>query len=176
MKKLVTIAVTVAVVVTLFGAYHHVKAQESGRSYSPFKGPGVPAPVVLASHTLLTTYIDQGSDDVSLGSGFTAIDNPVKINCQSAAGCTINAQTWAEVGAQTSSGNTWGICTQVDGVYSGICVYVGELPTDGSYQTSSLGNAIAVTPGTHTVQAFVFVSTAGAFLAQYSNTYHLYRP
>jgi hypothetical protein len=177
MKKLVTIAVTIAVFITVFGAYHHVKAQSSERPGSPLTGnrPASP-PVVLANHTLLATYIDQGDRDVTLAAGFTAIDSPVTINCQSTAGCTIGAESWTQVGDQSSSGNQWAICTEVDGSIAGICPFIGELPTDGTYQTLSLNNAIAVSVGTHTVQAFVYVIDAGPLLLRYNNTYHLYRP
>ena len=92
MKKLIMIAVTVAVVIALFGAHHHVQAQAHERLSSPFKGPAGP-PIVLTSHTLITTYIDQGDANVTLSSGFTGIDNPVTFNCQSASGCTIGAES-----------------------------------------------------------------------------------
>ena len=35
MKKLVTIVFTVAMVIALFGAYHHVRAQGNERPYGP---------------------------------------------------------------------------------------------------------------------------------------------
>lgn len=177
MKKLVTIAVTVAVVITLFGAHHHVRAQGYERLGSPLTGSrSVSPPVVLTSHSLLTTYIDQGDADVTLAAGFTAIDSPVTINCQSVGGCTIGAESSTQVGDQTSSGNQWAICTQVDGAFAGNCPYVGELPTDGTFQNLFLSNAVAVASGTHTVQAFVYVTSAGPLLLRYNNTYHLYRP
>ena len=175
MKRLVTIAVAVAVVVALFGAYHHVRAQENARPSSPFRG-AVPPAVVLASHSLITTYIDQGSASVTLPAGFTAIDSPVTINCSNVAGCTIGAESWAELGGQTTANNRWAICTQVDGSIVGFCPYLGTLPTDSSYVTGSLNNAVGVSVGTHTVQALAYNSAGGAFLAQYNNTYHVYRP
>jgi hypothetical protein len=174
MKKLVTIVFTVAVVIAFFGAYHHVRAAGNERPYSPLKG-APSAPVVLTSHTLLTTYIDQGQPDVEVGSGFVAIDNPVTIHCQSVSGCTIGAESWAEVGGLTTA-DEWAICTEVDGEFAGICTFQGSLPTSGAFVTGSINNAVGVAVGTHTVQAFVYNTASGAELAQYNNTYHLYRP
>jgi hypothetical protein len=175
MKKLVTTAVAVAVVVALFGAYHHVRAQANERPGSPLKGPGsVSPPIVLTSHALLKTYIDQAAPGVTVGSGFTAIDSPVTIKCAVAA-CTIGAENWVEVGDQFNSGDKWGVCTQVDGAFPGICTFQGYVPADGTFVTGSLNNAVVVSLGTHTVQAFVYTDS-GARLAQYNNTYHVYKP
>jgi hypothetical protein len=176
MKKLVTIVFTVTMVIALFGAYHHVRAQGNERPYGPFKRAGISAPVVLKSHTLVTTYIDQGAADITLGSGFTGIDSPVTINCQSVGGCTIGAESSTEVGGQSATGVEWGICTYVDGANAGNCTYQGPVPSNDSYVTGFFNNAVAISAGTHTVQAVVFSSASGVFLAQYNNTYHLYRP
>jgi hypothetical protein len=175
MKKLIMIAVTVAVVIALFGAHHHVQAQAHERLSSPFKGPAGP-PIVLTSHTLITTYIDQGDANVTLSSGFTGIDNPVTFNCQSASGCTIGAESSTEVGGQTASGVDWGICTYVDGSLQGNCVFEGPVPNNGTYVNGSFNNVVGVSVGTHTVQAAAYSSAAGVVLGQYNNTYRLYRP
>jgi hypothetical protein len=161
MKKLVTIVVAVVVVIVLFGAHHRVRAQANDeRPDSPFKGIRS-APIVLTSHALLKTYIDQAAPSVGVGGGGTPIDSPVTIKCTST--CTIAAEMWTEVGGQSIVGNRYGICDQVDGVFSGICTYQGYIPSDGTYVTGSLNNAVSVSAGTHTVQAFVFTD-AGAIL------------
>jgi hypothetical protein len=177
MKKLVTIAVTVAVVITLFGAYYHVRAQAGARPYGSIKSQASTAPpAVLTSHTLITSYIDQGTPDTSLGSGFTAMDGPVTINCSNVAGCTVEAVSAAEVGANSGASNQWAICNQLDGSFSGICTFQATLPTNGTYLTGTLNNSMSMAVGTHTVQSFAYTTGGGAILAQYSNTYHLYKP
>ncbi len=173
MKKLIMIAVTVAVVIALFGAYHHVQAQGSQRSYGP---PGVklpvPTPTVLAAHTLITSYFDSGDNGAS-GSGYQAVDNAFNANCTSVVGCTIELDSWVDVG--DSSGPLYGICLFVDGVQAPNCPYIGSLPSDGSYVTGSGSQTVAVGPGTHALQTFVY-TTGSATIAFYHDNYHLYRP
>jgi hypothetical protein len=175
MRKLVTIAVAVAVVIVLLGAYHHLRAHVNESVGSPIKGLRVAAMTAIPAHCLSRTYIDQAMSDVTVGSGFQPIDPPVTIVCRSAAGCTIGAESWAEVGGETLTGNQWGICTQLDGSIQGICTYQGYVPSDSSFVTGSFNNALPVAKGTHTVQAMLY-TTSGAFLAQYNNTYHVYKP
>jgi hypothetical protein len=125
---------------------------------------------------LVRTYADIGAPSASDGSGFTAIDSPVKINCGKAAGCTIVVTSFAEPGGQTSSGDYWGICTNLDGtIGAGICTFQGVVPSDGSFVSGSFTNVLPVARGSHTVQAEVYL-TSGATLAQYSNTYSVYLP
>jgi hypothetical protein len=175
MKKQITIAVTVAVVVALFGAYYHVRAQSNERPNSPLPWTGrVGPPVVLASHSLITTYLDQGSAFIS-GSGFQPVDAAVTVNCQSAAGCTIVAEHWLQFGGASTATNRYAICTQVDGTFQGICPFQGYVPTDGSFVTGSIADVVAVSVGTHTVQEFAFTD-ATTTISEFSNTYHLYRP
>jgi hypothetical protein len=176
MKKLVTIAVAVAVVIPMLGA-HYLQAQSNGRPSAPFKGANSPlAPVVLTNHALSRTFFDQAAPDVSVGSGFAAIDSPVTITCGNTAGCTIEAESWADPGSNIVAGNEWGICTALDGVTGvGICTFQGTLPSDNTFVTGSLNNSFRITKGTHTVQAMIYTDS-GVFLAQYHNTYHLYVP
>jgi hypothetical protein len=176
MKKLVTFAVSVAVVIALFGTYHHVRAQANERPSSPFQGSRSVSPLVaLTSHALLKTYIDQSTSGPAAGAGFTALDSPVTIKC-AVASCTIGVESWAEVGGNFTSGNRWGLCTEVDGVFAGICTFDGLLPADGSYVAGSLNNAVAISLGTHTVQAVVYTDAGGAVVGQDNNTYQLYKP
>jgi hypothetical protein len=177
MKKLITIAFAIAVVIALFGARHHLRAQgnESPNNAPVRKTGPVPPQVVLAGHTLLTSYIDEGDAFISVGSGFQPVDTPVTINCQSVVGCTIGAEHWLQMGGQSTGGNLWAICTVVDGTTQFLCPYQGYLPTDGSYVTGSFNLAVAVGPGTHTVQEQVYTNS-GAIIGDYHNTYVLYRP
>lgn len=177
MKKLVMVAVVVAVSIALFGTYHHVRAEANGRPGGPIKLPGIaPPPVTLTNHALSGTYIDQAMSDVTVGSSFQPIDSAVTITCSNTAGCTIGSESVVEVGGQTATGNRWGICSSLDGtIGAGICTYQGYIPSDGSFVTGAFNNAVAITKGTHTIQTYLYTD-AGAFLAQYSNTYHRYKP
>jgi hypothetical protein len=177
MKKLIMIALSVVVVVALFGAHHRVLVQANESSNAPVNRPSghAPAPVALAAHTLLTSYINQGDLAAAVSSGFQPVDTPVTINCTSAAGCTIGAEHWLQVGGQSTAGNLWAICTEVDGGIQFLCPYQGYIATDGTYVTGSFNLAVAVSPGTHTVQEIVFTA-AGATVGDYHNTYVVYRP
>jgi len=174
MKKLITIAAAVAVVVAVFGAYHHVHAQGNQRPYGP-PGAYFPAstPAVRPAHTLITSYFASG-DDASSGSGYQPVDSAFNSNCSSVAGCTIELDSWVTVGGGTSS-DFYGICLFVDGVQAPDCPYIGPLPSDGSFTTSSGSQTVAVGPGTHTLQTYVYTTGSGA-INFYHNNYHLYRP
>ena len=176
MKKLVTIVFTVTVVVALFGAYRQVRAAGyERRENAPVRSvTPVSPPVVLTAHSLLTAYVDQGDSGTTVGSGYTGVDSPVTINCQSSAGCTIAAEHWLEVGESTTSGNYWAICTEVDGTTLS-CPLQGYAPSDGSFLMGSFNQSTAVPPGTHTIQEVVY-SANGVGIYNYHNTYNLYRP
>jgi hypothetical protein len=173
MKKLLAIAATVAIAITLLGASHHVRAQGSARPFGP---PGayfpVSTPAVLTSHTLITSYFDYG-DDGTTGSGYQAVDGAFNTNCTSTSGCTIELESWVDAG--NSAGPLIGICLFVDGSQAPDCPYIGPLPSNGSYITTSGSQTVAVGPGTHTLQTLVY-TTATATIAFYHNNYRLYRP
>ena len=176
MRKLITISVAVAFAVALFGVRYHVRAAEHYVAGSPIQGQRLRDVPATQNHRLVKTYADIAAPAASDGSGFTAIDSPVNINCTNAAGCTVVVTSFAEPGGQTSSGDQWGICTSLDGtIGAGICTYQGVLPTDGTYVSGSFTNVVPVTKGKHTVQAELYL-TSGAALAQYSNTYSVYEP
>ena len=176
MRKLITICVAVAVAIALFGVHYHVRAAGQYVVGRPIQGQSLPNLPPSQIHRLVRTYADIGAPSASDGSGFTAIDSPVKIYCGNAAGCTIVVTSFAEPGNQTSSGDRWGICTNLDGSNgAGICTFQGALPSDGSFVSGSFTNVLTVAHGTHTVQAELYLSS-GAILAQYSNTYSQYAP
>jgi hypothetical protein len=177
MKKLVTIAVTIALGIALLGARYHARAEAgNARPNSPVKWSGpIPPPISLANHTLTGTYIDEGDLVSVVGSGFQPVDTPVTITCGNSAGCTIGAEHWLQVGGQSATGNRWAICTEVDGTVQFLCPFQGYVPSDGSYATGSFNLAVAVTQGTHTVQEVLYTDD-GAEIGDYNNTYHRYKP
>ena len=176
MRKLIPICIAVALAIALLGTHYHVRAEERYVVGSPILGQRLPNLPPAVNHKLTHSYVDVGAPSASDGSGFTAIDSPVTINCGNSAGCTIVVTSFAEPGGQTSSGNAWGICTNLDGtIGAGICTFQGVLPSDGSFVSGSFTNVLSVAKGTHTVQAELFLD-ATATLAQYSNTYSQYAP
>ena len=176
MRKLIPICIAVALAIALFGARYHVRAEGRYVVGSPILGQRLPNLPPSQSHRLTHTYVDVGAPAASDGSGFTPIDSPVNITCGNTAGCTIVVTSFAEPGGQTSSGDQWGICTNLDGtVGAGICTYQGVVPSDGTFVSGSFTNVLTVSKGSHTVQAELFLIN-GATLAQYSNTYSQYAP
>jgi hypothetical protein len=176
MRKLIPICIAMALALALFGARYHVRAEGRYVAGSPIPGQKLPNLPSVENHKLTHTFVDIGAPGASDGSGFTAIDSPVKINCGDTAGCTIVVTSFAEPGGQSSSGNLWGICTSLDGKNgAGICTFQGVVPSDGTYVSGSFTNVLTVAKGTHTVQAELYL-TDGALLAQYSNTYSQYAP
>jgi len=176
MRKLIPICIAVTLAVALFGTHYHVRAQGRYVAGSPIPGQKLPNLPPAVNHKLTHTFVDVGAPSASDGSGFTAIDSPVSINCGNTAGCTIVVTSFAEPGGQTSTGNLWGICTNLDGsTGAGICTFQGAVPSDGTYVSGSFTNVLTVAHGTHTVQAELYLSS-GAILAQYSNTYSQYAP
>jgi hypothetical protein len=176
MRKLITIAVGAAIAIGLFGVHHPVLAAGNDIVGRPILGDGPAKLPPTQNHKLIKTYVDVGAPGATDGSGFTAIDSPVTVNCGNAAGCTIVVTSFAEPGGQSSSGDAWGICTNLDGVIgAGICTFQGVVPSDGSYISGSFTNVLSVAKGKHTVQAELYLSV-GATLAQYSNTYSVYIP
>jgi hypothetical protein len=175
-RKLIPICIAVALAIALLGTHYHVRAEEQHVVGSPILGQRLPNLPPAVNHKLTHTYVDIGAPEASDGSGFTAIDSPVTINCGNTAGCTIVVTSFAEPGGQSSSGDAWGICTNLDGtIGAGICTYQGVVPSDGSYVSGSFTNVLTVAQGHHTVQAEIYL-TIGATLAQYSNTYSVYVP
>ena len=176
MRRLITICVAVTIAIALFGVLHHVRASEQSLVGRPIQGLRPPALPPNQKHTLVKTYVDVDAPGASDGSGFTAIDSPVTVNCGNTAGCTIVVTSFAEPGGQSTSGDAWGICTNLDGtIGAGICTYQGVVPSDGSFVSGSFTNVLSVAKGKHTVQAEIYL-ISGAILAQYSNTYNVYVP
>ena len=176
MRKLIPICIAVALAMAVLGTHYRVRADEQHVAGSPILGQKPPNLPPTQNHKLTHTYVDVGAPGASDGVGFTPIDSPVTITCGNTAGCTIVVTSFAEPGGQTSSGDSWGICTNLDGtIGAGICTFQGVLPSDGSYVSGSFTNVLTVTHGTHTVQAELYL-TSGALLAQYSNTYSQYIP
>jgi hypothetical protein len=77
----------------------------------------------------------------------------------------------------TTKGNLWGICAQVDKVSKNFsCAYQGTLPIDKSYVIGNYAWSVSLTKGAHTAQSTVYVKTGPAILGSYHIAYRLYQP
>lgn len=128
-------------------------------------------------HHLLNTTIDYGVGGTTLSPGFNTIDSTT-VTCPSSAGCTITFGLMMQAGSQTAAGNKWAICAYVDGATAnpgGGCPYQNELPTDSAYQVGNSRQNLAVSAGTHTVTAQVYV-TSSATLGEWEADYSVSKP
>jgi len=142
---------------------------------TPVTKPGIN--IVTNNRRLFETWISEGNDLVSVGSGFQAIDNPITINCPASNSCTFAAEQNLQVDGSVS-GNRWAICTQVDGNFMSepLCPFLGLVSSDGTFIAGSFVQTMhGLSPGTHTVQSFVYTD-AGGSRSIYAIVYRVYGP
>jgi hypothetical protein len=177
--------VIVAVVFALatFGTGAAVGVSASRRANSPTIGAASDAVVpasVTSKRKLKRNFISQDSGSVAVGAGFQPVDAPTTINCPSTpytSTCTIEAEQHLQVKGSTA-GNSWAICTQVDGAFMGepLCPFLGVVPSDGTLIFGSFAQTkTGVSVGDHTVQTFVYTAN-GATRSIYEIAYRLYVP
>jgi hypothetical protein len=125
--------------------------------------------------TLLNSRSQFGSDLVTLGSGFQAIDAGTTLTCPAGKKCLIRAEQNLQVRGSAAS-NRWAICTQVDGVFMAkpSCPYQGLVPADGTYVAGSFAQNATVGAGVHTLRTFLYTD-AGADRSIYEVQYQIYR-
>jgi hypothetical protein len=185
MNRLLKVALLMALVIGLFGAYRYVSAQEehAQRGGAPKVNvlvPAVPA-IAATNHALNRTYITSGNyASTVFPAGSTAIDSPQTIQCPGTTGtCTIEAVMSVETGLTTTLGspNNFALGAAVDGSFlDGAQYYVANTPNDGSFVTGTRSTSgSGFLHGFHTVQTFIF-SNNGAPVQQYNITYHVYKP
>jgi hypothetical protein len=128
-------------------------------------------------HTVKNLYEswNKGLVETLPASTYTAVDSLSKIKCVPLAGCTVIAQTNAQIAALTD-GTQWAICTQVDGAWSNPgCYYQGIINiADGARKGNDRQNWHVAT-GTHTVQTFIY-PTHVVTLSEYQNDYLVVTP
>ncbi|HTZ97428.1 MAG TPA: hypothetical protein VMB18_13585 [Terriglobales bacterium] len=138
-----------------------------------------PASQFIYNRQLLSTTQSYGdSSGYNSGGKLVPVDSPLKFTCPSGSTCTVSAEQHLQVGGNAVTGNTFAICTEVDGTQMSQppCPTLGEIPTDGSYVAGSFTqNMDNVQPGTHTLQTFFFTPSP-AFAVYYDFTYRLYKP
>jgi hypothetical protein len=180
-RSIVIVAVVFALATVGTGAA--VGVSVSRRANSPTIGatndPAVPASVT-SKRKLKRNFISQDSGSATVGVGFQPVDAPTTINCPSTpytSTCTIEAEQHVQVKGSTT-GNSWAICTQVDGAFMGepLCPFLGVVPSDGTFTFGSFAQTkTGVSVGDHTVQTFLYTANGGARHI-YEIAYRLYVP
>ncbi len=146
-------------------AYESTMAVEPNSTSSP--------PV---NHILQQTLIDQGPSGGTIPKAGTFTFNAVTpFTCKAA--CTLEVEIMLQIGENTTSGNLWDICAQVDQSGTNFqCSYQGTLPTDKSYVVGNYSYSVSLAKGKHVVQGTVFTKTGPATLGTYHAHYGVYQP
>ncbi|MBV9992242.1 MAG: hypothetical protein JOZ72_13240 [Alphaproteobacteria bacterium] len=106
---------------------------------------------VRADGGVLSFVAQGGRGNRPVSAGYTAITRPRSLNCTSAAGCLLSAESLVT----TSHTTNYSICTLVDGQPAKpVC------PVDGLLAFPNYREHASLTPGRHTVQTFVFAKGA----------------
>jgi hypothetical protein len=146
-------------------------------AFAPGAEPKLAGPRVAKAATLdkLTgSAIDYGNLGTTFSTSYTLIDqNTVK--CAKA--CTIVIDANDEVGNAAATGNWFAVCPVVDGNFSAAgCPYAGEVPSDYSYIYARARQTFLVARGTHTVQVYLYLSSASADSDVFDIQYSVYSP
>jgi|HubBroStandDraft_5_1064220.scaffolds.fasta_scaffold10069_3 hypothetical protein len=134
-------------------------------------------PTQIFNRKLSSTTMIVGNDYQDIGSGEASIDSPLTFTCPTG-GCTVAAEIHVQLGLNTISGNTVGLCTELDGfdMPPQGCPVAGTIPNDNSFAAYSFEFAQGgVKAGQHYMQSFVYTSD-GARRSRYLITYRLYTP
>jgi hypothetical protein len=134
-------------------------------------------PSGAVAHTVKSLYEtwNQGISATLPAGTFTALDALTSVKCAPVAGCTIIAQTNAQVAA-TVDNTQWAICTQVDGHFANnSCYYQGNTTLAEGYKKGNDRENWKVPTGIHTVQTFIY-PTAPMSLSAYQNDYMVVAP
>lgn len=128
-------------------------------------------------HTLVRTYIKSPTaynPPSDIPSGYTALDTPTTIKCQSPLGCTIEAQVMGHVAGPYGSG--WALCTIVNQQYllPG-CLFQGVTTGPNAYIMGNSTTSTHFPKGTYTVGSTVYVEKSSVLRA-YHIDYRVYEP
>jgi hypothetical protein len=172
------IAVTAAAFgVTLLATSLAAHAGSAHAAFTPGAEPRLAGPRTTAlgtRQTLNGTVIDYGDLGTTFGTGYTLVDQS-SIKCTKA--CTIVIDANEQVGDAGVAGNWFGVCPQVDGNFSEYgCPYAGEVPSDYSFIYARARQTFAVAKGTHTVQVYLYLSSASADSLSFDIQYQVYTP
>lgn len=146
-------------------------SQVSPRGLASFTPPPFPRGTV---HTIVGLV--QSAEEVQISipaQVFTTIDQPTKIKCANANGCTIMVSSMVEANA-TTSGGSWAICPTIDGAsFEEACFYLGALDASLHGQVGHTDGHFSVVAGTHTVLTQVYsehASTVSGYVTNFTIT------
>jgi hypothetical protein len=128
------------------------------------------------NHILQQTLIDQGPSGGTLPKpGSYTFNAATPFTCKAA--CTLEVDIMLQIGQNTTTGNVWDICAQVDQSGSKFqCSFQGTLPTDKSYVVGNYAYSVSLKKGRHVVQGTVLTQTGAAALGAYHALYRVYQP
>jgi hypothetical protein len=113
----------------------------------------------------------------ALALGTQALDSAITLSCsgKGVTSCTYSAEQWVQV-AGTTTDNRVLMCTYLDSIPFGNCLFSGLVPTGSFFAVFSYIQTLSgVAPGSHTVQTFVTTDNGGT-LGSYAITYSVYEP
>lgn len=131
------------------------------------------------AHTLYATYAKYNNTTTIVGGGWQRVDDATTATCPVGGGsCLIEFDQYVQIGSSATD-DVWAICSQVDGVFVSTpgCTIQGYTHIAGEYfykVGSFVQFAGGVSPGTHTLQTFVY-SPAGLTKADWSLIYRVYQ-
>lgn len=181
MTKNIKLGIFVAVL-TILAATSTAQAAQTAKT-NPASSTGgnkqkSPPPTLIFNRKLVSTTLSMGNTSTTVIAGQVAIDSPLTFVCP-AGGCTVTVTLEVQAGDNTTAGNEWGVCAELDNEDmppTRGCPFLGTLPTDATYQGVSFTFAQSgVTAGKHTLQGFVYTFFGGSF-DNYTITYRLYTP
>ncbi len=145
---------------------------------SPLNGVGNDIQIGGA-HTLYATYVKYNNTVTFKGTGYAQLDDASTVTCPEGGSCLIEFDQFVEVGG-SGSDNPWAICSTLDGnlVSEPSCPWQGFVNFGGNYfwkSASGFQFAGGVSPGTHTVQTFIY-SQDGVTVGIWALKYQVYQP
>jgi hypothetical protein len=143
----------------LFAVSASMPAAAAGPRREASQAQAQPALTTIRHKTLVSTSFQGDSARVALNAGFNDIGAPITVKCTHA--CTVVVQTMVQV---EETDPYWAICPTIDSVdaiqgcnWQGIASSSG-----GAYVTGNGTYFWSLEPGTHTLQAQVYLSVSGA--------------
>jgi hypothetical protein len=127
----------------------------------------------VVKHVLVSTFIDQGTNGGGLPKGNTvyAVANAIPFTC--ATSCTLEVNAMLQMGGNTTKGNLWDTCAEVDKVAkNSSCTFQGTLPIDKSFVVGNYAWSVSLTKGVHTAQSMVYVKAGGVTISPTACTSH----
>jgi hypothetical protein len=176
MRRVAKYLVPVAVIGTMLAVWGGIGSARVNLDGSPLTGRSEGPKISTAKAKLQKSWSSYDSGSVTVGAGFQPIDAVQSFTCPGTTTCSFTAEQNVQVIGSTAS-NRWAICTQIDGSFldKPLCPFQGLVPTSNYEAGSFAQSQTGLTPGTHTVQTFLYTDF-GATRGIFEIIYRYYRP